>query len=190
VPNLSIGPMVCEALRPHATVPVDVHLMVRRVDEIIPRFANAGADVISFHPQTSDHIDRILSLIREHGCKAGLVFDPATSLAHLDHVMDKVDPVNIVAVNPGFSGQSFIPEALNRLREARSRLDAYRDRTGREIYLEVDGGVKVSNIRSIATAGADTFVSGSAIFGAPGYQEVIAEMRSELSKVEPRTRAA
>jgi ribulose-phosphate 3-epimerase len=162
VPNLSIGPMVCEALRPHAAVPIDVHLMVRPVDQIIPGFAKAGANVISFHPQASDHIDRTLSLIREHGCKAGLVFDPATSLIHLDHVMDKVDLVNIMAVNPGFSGQSFIPEALNKLREARRRIDAYRDKNGREIYLEVDGGVKVDNIREIAAAGADTFVSGSA----------------------------
>jgi ribulose-phosphate 3-epimerase len=189
VPNLSIGPMVCEALRPHVDVPVDVHLMVRPVDRIVPDFAKAGANVISFHPQASDHIDRTLSLIREHGCKAGLVFNPATSLNHLDHVMDKVDLVLIMSVNPGFGGQSFIPEALNKLREARRRIDAYREKTGREIHLEVDGGVKVENIREIAEAGADTFVAGSAIFGKHDYREVIAEMRAELAKVETRSGA-
>jgi ribulose-phosphate 3-epimerase len=183
VPNLTIGPMVCEALRPHTDVPIDVHLMVRPVDRIVPDFAKAGANVISFHPQGSDHIDRTLSLIRDHGCKAGLVFNPATSLNHLDHVMDKVDLVLIMSVNPGFGGQSFIPEALNKLREARRRIDEYCERTGREIYLEVDGGVKIDNIRQIAEAGADTFVAGSAIFGHHDYHDVIAQMRAELAKV-------
>ena len=180
VPNLTIGPMVCEAIRPHVDVPIDVHLMVRPVDRIVPDFAKAGANVISFHPEGSDHIDRTLSLIRDHGCKAGLVFNPATPLNYLDHVMDRVDLVLIMSVNPGFGGQSFIPEALNKLREARSRIDAYRDRTGREIHLEIDGGVKVDNIAQIAQAGADTFVAGSAIFGQKDYRAVVAAMRSAI----------
>jgi ribulose-phosphate 3-epimerase len=184
VPNLTIGPLVCEALRPHCDVPIDVHLMVRPVDRIVPDFAKAGANVISFHPEGSDHIDRTLSLIRDHGCKAGLVFNPATSLNYLDHVMDKVDLVLIMSVNPGFGGQAFIPEALNKLREARKRIDAYNEKTGREIHLEVDGGVKIDNIREIAAAGADTFVAGSAIFGHHDYKTIIAEMRAELAKVE------
>jgi ribulose-phosphate 3-epimerase len=186
VPNLTIGPLVCEALRPHCSVPIDVHLMVRPVDRIVPDFAKAGANVISFHPEGSDHIDRTLSLIRDHGCKAGLVFNPATSLSHLDYVMDKVDLVLIMSVNPGFGGQSFIPEALVKLREARKRIDAYNEKTGREIHLEVDGGVKIDNIAEIAAAGADTFVAGSAIFGHHDYKTVIAEMRAELAKVEQR----
>lgn len=186
VPNLTIGPLVCEALRPHVDVPIDVHLMVRPVDRIVPDFAKAGANVISFHPEGSDHIDRTLSLIRDHGCKAGLVFNPATSLNYLDHVMDKVDLVLIMSVNPGFGGQAFIPEALNKLREARKRIDAYNEKTGREIHLEVDGGVKIDNIAEIAAAGADTFVAGSAIFGHHDYKTVIAEMRAELAKVEQR----
>jgi ribulose-phosphate 3-epimerase len=186
VPNLTIGPLVCEALRPHCDVPIDVHLMVRPVDRIVPDFAKAGANVISFHPEGSDHIDRTLSLIRDHGCKAGLVFNPATSLNYLDHVMDKVDLVLIMSVNPGFGGQAFIPEALNKLREARKRIDAYNEKTGREIHLEVDGGVKIDNIREIAAAGADTFVAGSAIFGHHDYKTIIAEMRAELAKVEQR----
>ena len=186
VPNLTIGPLVCEALRPHCDVPIDVHLMVRPVDRIVPDFAKAGANVISFHPEGSDHIDRTLSLIRDHGCKAGLVFNPATSLSHLDYVMDKVDLVLIMSVNPGFGGQSFIPEALVKLREARKRIDAYNEKTGREIHLEVDGGVKIENIAAIAAAGADTFVAGSAIFGHHDYKTVIAEMRAELAKVEQR----
>jgi ribulose-phosphate 3-epimerase len=184
VPNLTIGPLVCEALRPHVDVPIDVHLMVRPVDRIVPDFAKAGANVISFHPEGSDHIDRTLSLIRDHGCKAGLVFNPATSLSYLDYVMDKVDLVLIMSVNPGFGGQSFIPEALVKLREARKRIDAYNEKTGREIHLEVDGGVKIDNIAEIAAAGADTFVAGSAIFGHHDYKTVIAEMRAELAKVE------
>jgi ribulose-phosphate 3-epimerase len=183
VPNLTIGPLVCEALRPHVDVPIDVHLMVRPVDRIVPDFAKAGANVISFHPEGSDHIDRTLSLIRDHGCKAGLVFNPATSLSYLDHVMDKVDLVLIMSVNPGVGGQSFIPEALVKLREARRRIDAYIEKTGREIHLEVDGGVKIENIAQIAAAGADTFVAGSAIFGHHDYKTVIAEMRAELAKV-------
>jgi len=186
VPNLTIGPLVCEALRPHCDVPIDVHLMVRPVDRIVPDFAKAGANVISFHPEGSDHIDRTLSLIRDHGCKAGLVFNPATSLSHLDYVMDKVDLVLIMSVNPGFGGQSFIPEALVKLGEARKRIDAYKEKTGREIHLEVDGGVKVDNIAAIAAAGADTFVAGSAIFGHHDYKTIIAEMRAELAKVEQR----
>ena len=186
VPNLTIGPLVCEALRPHCSVPIDVHLMVRPVDRIVPDFAKAGANVISFHPEGSDHIDRTLSLIRDHGCKAGLVFNPATSLSHLDYVMDKVDLVLIMSVNPGFGGQSFIPEALVKLREARKRIDAYNEKTGREIHLEVDGGVKIDNIAAIAAAGADTFVAGSAIFGHHDYKTIIAEMRAELAKVEQR----
>ena len=186
VPNLTIGPLVCEALRPHCDVPIDVHLMVRPVDRIVPDFAKAGANVISFHPEGSDHIDRTLSLIRDHGCKAGLVFNPATSLSHLDYVMDKVDLVLIMSVNPGFGGQSFIPEALVKLREARKRIDAYNEKTGREIHLEVDGGVKIENIGQIAAAGADTFVAGSAIFGHHDYKTIIAEMRAELANVGQR----
>jgi ribulose-phosphate 3-epimerase len=183
VPNLTMGPMFCEAIRPHVDVPIDVHLMVSPVDRIVPDFAKAGANVISFHPEGSVHIDRTLSLIREHGCKAGLVFNPATPLHYLDYVMDKLDLVLIMSVNPGFGGQSFIPEALVKLREARARIDAYRERTGRSIHLEVDGGVKVDNIAEIAAAGADTFVAGSAIFGKPDYQRVIDEMRAQLAGV-------
>jgi ribulose-phosphate 3-epimerase len=182
VPNLTIGPMVCEAIRPHVDVPIDVHLMVEPVDRIVPDFAKAGANVISFHPEGSVHIDRTLSLIRDHGCKAGLVFNPATPLNYLDYVMDKLDLVLIMSVNPGFGGQSFIPEALVKLREARKRIDAYRDRTGRSIHLEIDGGVKIDNIAEIAAAGADTFVAGSAIFGKHDYKQVIDAMRAELAK--------
>ncbi|MDR5814556.1 MULTISPECIES: ribulose-phosphate 3-epimerase [unclassified Caballeronia] len=182
VPNLTIGPMVCEAIRPHVDVPIDVHLMVEPVDRIVPDFAKAGANVISFHPEGSVHIDRTLSLIRDHGCKAGLVFNPATPLNYLDYVMDKLDLVLIMSVNPGFGGQSFIPEALVKLREARKRIDAYRERTGRTIHLEIDGGVKIDNIAEIAAAGADTFVAGSAIFGKHDYKQVIDAMRAELAK--------
>ncbi|CAH2808366.1 MAG: Ribulose-phosphate 3-epimerase (EC [uncultured Paraburkholderia sp.] len=184
VPNLTIGPLVCEAIRPHVDVPIDVHLMVRPVDRIVPDFAKAGANIISFHPEGSDHIDRTLSLIRDHGCKAGLVFNPATSLSYLDYVMDKVDLVLIMSVNPGFGGQSFIPEALVKLREARKRINKYKERTGREIHLEVDGSVKVENIAEIAAAGADTFVAGSAIFGAPDHKAVIDKMRAALAHIE------
>jgi ribulose-phosphate 3-epimerase len=182
VPNLTIGPMVCEAVRPHASradgskVPIDVHLMVKPVDRIIPDFARAGADIISFHPEASEHIDRTLALIRESGCKAGLVFNPATSLTSLDHVMDKVDLILIMSVNPGFGGQKFIPAALDKLREARARIQ----QSGRDIWLEVDGGVKTDNIAEIARAGADTFVAGSAIFNAADYAKTIAAMRAQL----------
>ncbi|WJF90640.1 ribulose-phosphate 3-epimerase [Paraburkholderia bonniea] len=184
VPNLTIGPLVCEAIRPHVQVPIDVHLMVRPVDRIVPDFAKAGANLVSFHPEGSDHIDRTLSLIRDHGCKAGLVFNPATPLNYLDHVMDRLDLILIMSVNPGFGGQSFIPEALNKVREARARINAYTEKTGREIRLEVDGGVKVDNIAEIAAAGADTFVAGSAIFGKPDYKAVIDQMRQALAGVQ------
>ena len=166
VPNLTIGPLVCEAIRPHTTVPIDVHLMVRPVDRIVPDFAKAGADLISFHPEASDHIDRSLGLIREAGCQAGLVFNPATPLHYLDHVLDKLDLVLLMSVNPGFGGQKFIPETLNKLQLVRAKLDDYAQRSGRRILLQVDGGVKVDNIAEIARAGADTFVAGSSVFGA------------------------
>lgn len=182
VPNLTIGPLVCEAIRPHTTAPIDVHLMVKPVDALAAMFAKAGADIITFHPEGSEHIDRTLGLIRDAGCKAGLVFNPATSLSYLDHVMDKIDMILIMSVNPGFGGQSFIPEALNKIRAARERIDAYTAKTGREIWLEVDGGVKVDNIREIAEAGADTFVAGSAIYGQPDYKAVIDAMRAELAQ--------
>nr|WP_283773117.1 ribulose-phosphate 3-epimerase [Craterilacuibacter sp. RT1T] len=182
VPNLTIGPLVCEAIRPHTTAPIDVHLMVKPVDALAAMFAKAGADIITFHPEGSEHIDRTLGLIRDAGCKAGLVFNPATSLSYLDHVMDKIDMILIMSVNPGFGGQSFIPEALNKIRAARERIDAYTAKTGREIWLEVDGGVKVDNIREIAQAGADTFVAGSAIYGQPDYKAVIDAMRAELAQ--------
>jgi ribulose-phosphate 3-epimerase len=182
VPNLTIGPLVCEALRPHVKVPIDVHLMVKPVDRIIPDFAKAGANIISFHPEASEHVDRTISLIREHGCKAGLVFNPATPLDYLDHVLDKLDLVLIMSVNPGFGGQKFIPGALAKLRAVRERID----RLDREIWLEVDGGVKVDNIAEIARAGADTFVAGSAIFGTKSYEATIAAMRAELAKAGSR----
>ena len=183
VPNLTIGPLVCEAIRPLTQSPIDVHLMVKPVDSLVPMFAKAGANLITFHPEGSEHVDRTLALIRDCGCKAGLVFNPATPLHHLDHVMDKLDMILIMSVNPGFGGQSFIPQALNKLREARRRIDAYREATGRDIWLEVDGGVKVDNIAEIAAAGADTFVAGSAIYGADDYAATIAAMRAELAKV-------
>ena len=178
VPNLTIGPLVCEAIRPQTRAPIDVHLMVKPVDRIVPDFAKAGADIISFHPEASEHIDRTLGLIRDQGCKAGLVFNPATPLDYLDHVLDKLDLILVMSVNPGFGGQSFIPEALNKLRLVRRRIEA----SGREIWLEVDGGVKVDNIGAIAKAGADTFVAGSAIFGKPDYKAVIDAMRGELAR--------
>jgi ribulose-phosphate 3-epimerase len=183
VPNLTIGPLVCEAIRPCTDAPIDVHLMVKPVDRIIPDFARAGANIITFHPEASEHIDRSLGLIRESGCKAGLVFNPATPLHYLDHVMDKLDMILLMSVNPGFGGQKFIPETLNKLREARRRIDAYKAKTGREIWLEIDGGVKVDNIAEIAAAGADTFVAGSAIYGTPDYKATIEAMRAELAKV-------
>ena len=189
VPNLTIGPMVCEALRPHSkradgsSVPIDVHLMVKPVDRIVPDFAKAGADIISFHPEASDHVDRTLGLIRENGCKAGLVFNPATPLSYLDHVMDKVDLILIMSVNPGFGGQKFIDSALAKLTLAKQRIAAEVARSGREIWLEVDGGVKTENIAEIARAGADTFVAGSAIFGQADYVATIAALRKELAGV-------
>ena len=177
VPNLTIGPPVCAALKPHAGVPIDAHLMVRPVDTLVPAFAEAGAAIISFHPEASDHVDRTIRLIREHGCRAGLVLNPATPLDCLDHVLEILDLVLIMSVNPGFAGQSFIPEALHKLALARERIDAVAARTGREIRLEVDGGVKLDNIAAIARAGADTFVAGSAIFGSGDYAKTIAAMR-------------
>jgi ribulose-phosphate 3-epimerase len=189
VPNLTIGPLVCQALRPHTDAVIDVHLMVKPVDRIIPDFAKAGANVITFHPEASEHIDRTLSLIRDNGCQAGLVFNPATPLHHLDHVMDRLDIVLLMSVNPGFGGQSYIPETLNKLRAARAKLDDYQERTGRHIRLEIDGGVKVDNIAEIARAGADTFVAGSAVFGAGQatdahrYDSVIAALRAQLATV-------
>ena len=186
VPNLTIGPLVCEALRNHGvTAPIDVHMMVKPVDRIIPDFAKAGATYITFHPEASEHIDRSLALVREQGCKSGLVFNPATPLSHLDYVMDKIDMILIMSVNPGFGGQSFIPAALEKLRECRQRIDA----SGYDIRLEIDGGVKADNIAEIAAAGADTFVAGSGIFGKgqtsdPNrYDTIIAQMRDELAKV-------
>jgi ribulose-phosphate 3-epimerase len=178
VPNLTIGPLVCEAIRPHVQVPIDVHLMVKPVDRIIPDFAKAGANIITFHPEASEHIDRTLQLIRDNGCKAGLVFNPATPLHHLDHVMDKLDIVLIMSVNPGFGGQSFIPQALKKISDVRKRIDE----SGCDIMLEVDGGIKVENIADAARAGADTFVAGSAIFGKPDYKAVIDGMRSKLAQ--------
>lgn len=177
VPNLTIGPLVCEAIRPHVQVPIDVHLMVKPVDRIIPDFAKAGANIISFHPEASEHVDRTLQLIRDHGCKAGLVFNPATPLHCLEHVMDKLDLILIMSVNPGFGGQSFIPEALNKIEKVRQLIDA----SGRDILLEVDGGIKIENIAAAARAGADTFVAGSAIFGKPDYKAVIDAMRAQLA---------
>ncbi|TWI60874.1 ribulose-phosphate 3-epimerase [Pseudoduganella lurida] len=177
VPNLTIGPLVCQAIRPHVEVPIDVHLMVKPVDRIIPDFAKAGANIITFHPEASDHIDRSLQLIRDHGCKAGLVFNPATPLSYLEHVMDKVDMILIMSVNPGFGGQSFIPQALKKIAEARRLIDE----SGRDILLEVDGGIKIDNIAAAAKAGADTFVAGSAIFGQPDYKAVIDAMRTQLA---------
>lgn len=183
VPNLTIGPLVCEAIRPVTRATIDVHLMVEPVDRIIPDFAKAGANIISFHPEASKHVDRTIGLIHDSGCKAGLVFNPATSLAWLDHVIDKLDLVLVMSVNPGFGGQSFIPGALAKLSEARRRIDALKAQTGREVMLQIDGGVKVDNIASIARAGADTFVAGSAIFGSKDYRGTIAAMRSALAAV-------
>jgi ribulose-phosphate 3-epimerase len=181
VPNLTVGPMVCAAIKPHATVPIDVHLMVKPVDRIVPDFAQAGAAIISFHPEASEHVDRTIGLIHDSGCKAGLVFNPATPLDWLMHTIDQIDLVLIMSVNPGFGGQSFIPHALDKLRAARTLVDGAMQRTGREILLEVDGGVKADNIASIAAAGADTFVAGSAVFGHPDYAATIATMRRALA---------
>lgn len=183
VPNLTFGPMVCAALKPYATVPVDVHLMVEPVDDLIQSFAKAGADIITFHPEASRHIDRSLSLIKDLGCQAGLVLNPATSPQILEHVLDRIDMVLLMSVNPGFGGQSFIPQTLVKIRQVRQMLDQYAEESGRRIAIEVDGGIKTDNIAAVAAAGADTFVAGSAIFGQPDYQAVIAKMRAELAGV-------
>jgi ribulose-phosphate 3-epimerase len=194
VPNLTIGPVVCEAIRPRLKAPIDVHLMVKPVDALAGMFAKAGADIISFHPEASEHIDRTLSMIRELGCKAGLVLNPATPLHVLDHVMGKLDLILVMSVNPGFGGQAFIPEALTKLATLRRRIDAHVAHGGQSIWLEVDGGIKVGNIRAIAEAGADTFVAGSAIFGARdedgGFRSVVGAMRRELAAATAAGRAA
>jgi ribulose-phosphate 3-epimerase len=179
VPNLTVGPLVCEAIRPLTRAIIDVHLMVKPVDRIVPDFAKAGANIISFHPEASEHVDRTIALIKDLGCKAGLVLNPATPLAHLDHVIDKLDLILVMSVNPGFGGQKFLSQALKKLAAVRGRIEA----AGREIWLEVDGGVKVDNIAEAARAGADTFVAGSAIFGTRDYKATIAAMRAELAKV-------
>lgn len=184
VPNLTFGPMVCSALKPYATVPIDVHLMVEPVDDLIRSFSDAGADIITFHPEASRHVDRSLGLIRDAGCRAGLVLNPATPVYLLENVLDKLDMVLLMSVNPGFGGQSFIPQTLVKIRQVRDLLDMYEGESGRRIALEVDGGVKVDNIAEIAAAGADTFVAGSAIFGKPDYKAVIDQMREELAAVK------
>jgi ribulose-phosphate 3-epimerase len=177
VPNLTVGPLVCAALRPHVQIPIDVHLMVKPVDRLVPEFAKAGANIISFHPEASEHVDRTVALIKENGCKAGLVFNPATPLHYLDHTLEKLDLVLLMSVNPGFGGQQFIRGVLPKIAEARKRIAA----TGKDIWLEVDGGIKADNIAEVARAGADTFVAGSAIFGAKDYAAVIREMRAKLA---------
>ncbi len=187
VPNLTIGPLICEAIRPLTRAPIDVHLMVRPVDRIVPDFARAGANIITFHPEASDHVDRTLALIRENGCQAGLVFNPATPLEYLDYVMDKLDIILLMSVNPGFGGQKFIPSTLTKLKAARARIDAYERASGRRIRLQVDGGVKVDNIAEIAGAGADAFVAGSAVYGAGRdtdanrYDSIITALRAQLA---------
>ncbi len=183
VPNLTFGPMVCAALKPYATVPVDVHLMVEPVDDLIHAFAKAGANIITFHPEASRHVDRSLGLIKEYGCQAGLVLNPATPVNILENVLDKLDMVLLMSVNPGFGGQSFIPNTLVKIRKVREMLDEYERQSGHHIALEVDGGVKTDNIAEIAAAGADTFVAGSAIFGKPDYKAVIDEMHQQLAQV-------
>ena len=187
VPNLTIGPLVCEAIRPYANkngkpAVIDVHLMIEPVDRIVPDFAKAGANLISFHPEASPHVNRTLNLIRDHGCQTGIVFNPATPLDHLDHTLELLDLVLLMSVNPGFGGQSFIPSTLQKITQVRARLDRYEAETGRHIRLEVDGGIKVDNIAQVAQAGADTFVAGSAIFGKENYKQVIDAMRTELGK--------
>lgn len=189
VPNLTIGPLVCEAIRPHVKIPIDVHLMVEPVDALVPLFAKAGANIITFHPEASRHVDRTLSLIREHGCKAGLVLNPATPLDWLDHLMDKLDVILLMSVNPGFGGQKFIPSTLEKLRRVRQRIAAHEADGGQPIWLEVDGGVKIDNIGEIVRAGADTCVAGSAVFGAPdadgGYKNVMKELRRQAHAAKP-----
>ena len=179
VPNLTVGPVVCAALRPQVSLPLDVHLMVRPVDRIIPDFAKAGASIISFHPEASEHVDRTIGLIKENGCKAGLVLNPATPLSYLDHTLDKLDLVLLMSVNPGFGGQQFIRAVLPKISEVRKRID----KLGKEIWLEVDGGIKTENIAEVAKAGADTFVAGSAIFGSKDYAATIRQMRQQLAVV-------
>lgn len=181
VPNLTFGPMICAALKPYATVPMDVHLMVEPVDDLIVSFTKAGADIITFHPEATRHVDRSLSLVRDSGCKAGLVLNPATPVYWLEHVLDKLDTILLMTVNPGFGGQSFIPQSLVKIRQVRDLLDMYAAESGRLISLKVDGGIKVDNIAEVARAGADTFVAGSAIFGKPDYRAVIDAMRQELA---------
>ena len=183
VPNLTVGPLVCAALRPHVDLPLDVHLMVKPVDALVPEFAKAGANIISFHPEASEHVDRTIGLIKEQGCKAGLVLNPATPLAYLDHTLEKLDLVLLMSVNPGFGGQQFIASVLPKIREVRQRIAA----TGQQIWLEVDGGVKIDNIAEIARAGADTFVAGSAIFGSKDYAATMRELRSRLDQAGTRT---
>ena len=183
VPNLTFGPMVCAALKPYAAVPVDVHLMVEPVDDLIQSFAKAGADIITFHPEASRHVDRSLSLIKDLGCQAGLVLNPATPVYVLENVLDRLDMVLLMSVNPGFGGQSFIPQTLVKIRQVRDLLDMYEGESGRHVALEVDGGIKVDNIAAVAAAGADTFVAGSAIFGQPDYEAVIRQMRAELAAI-------
>ena len=187
VPNLTIGPLVCEAIRPHAIkngkpAMIDVHLMIEPVDRIVPDFAKAGANLISFHPEASTHVHRTLSLIKDNGCQAGLVLNPASPIHLLDHALDQIDLVLLMSVNPGFGGQSFIPSTLQKISQVRKVLDQYRETSGRSIRLEVDGGIKVDNIAAIAKAGADTFVAGSAIFGKPNYRDVIESMRQEIAR--------
>jgi ribulose-phosphate 3-epimerase len=185
VPNLTIGPLVCEAIRPHVSIPIDVHLMVEPVDALVPLFAKAGAGIITFHPDASRHVDRTLSLIKDHGCKAGLVFNPATPLEYMDYVMAKLDMVLLMSVNPGFGGQSYIPYVTQKITQVRKKIDAWKAQGGQDIWLEVDGGVKTDNIAAIAAAGADTFVAGSAIFGARGadggYKDIFAKLRKALA---------
>jgi ribulose-phosphate 3-epimerase len=180
VPNLTVGPLVCAALKPHVKVPLDVHLMVKPVDALVPAFAKAGASIISFHPEASDHVDRTIALIREHGCKAGLVLNPATPVSWLDHTLDKLDLVLLMSVNPGFGGQQFIRSVLPKVAEVRQRIDALK----RDIWLEVDGGVKVDNIAEIARAGADTFVAGSAVFNSKDYAAAIRDLRTQLASAK------
>jgi len=194
VPNLTFGPVVCRALRPRTKAPLDVHLMVKPVDSLIVMFADAGADIISFHPEASEHVDRSLALIREKGCRAGLVLNPATPLSVLDHVMGRLDLILIMSVNPGFGGQAFIPEALNKCRALRARIDAHLKDGGQPIWLEIDGGVKTDNIGAVAASGVDTFVAGSAIFGSPDadgyYRGVIGAMRRALEEYHHKNRRA
>lgn len=194
VPNLTIGPMICEAIRPHVTIPIDVHLMVTPVDDLIQSFAKAGADIISFHPEASQHVDRSLALIRDLGCRAGVALNPGTSLDCLDHIMDRLDLILVMSVNPGFGGQAFIPHALDKIAAVRRRIDNYVADGGKPILLEVDGGVKVGNIRAIGDAGADTFVAGSAIFGARdadgGYHGIIGTLREALDTPVRQEQAA